>query len=92
MRAAGTGGRPKMRNSPDAPHPAGGGVWRRHRPAVREGPAVIEIENHARMHTDRLMREADRHRLARAATRARRAARHTGRREHHGFHRPGDRT
>ncbi|MET9173867.1 hypothetical protein ABZX64_22835 [Streptomyces misionensis] len=53
---------------------------------------MIAIENHARMHTDRLMREADRHRLARAATRARRAARRSGRRGHHGFHRPGDRT
>ncbi|QLJ04778.1 hypothetical protein HZZ00_29715 [Streptomyces sp. NEAU-sy36] len=52
---------------------------------------MIEIENHARMHTDQLLLEADRHRLARAATRARRAARRTGRRGHHGFHRPGDR-
>lgn len=55
-------------------------------------PAVIEIENHARIHTDQLILEADRHRLARAATLARRAARRTRRLGGHGLHRPGDRT
>ena len=57
-----------------------------------KGPAVIAIENHARMHTDQLLLEADRHRLARAATRARRAARRRERTRDRGSLRPGEHT
>ncbi|MEW2619869.1 hypothetical protein [Streptomyces sp. NPDC048106] len=40
---------------------------------------MIEIENQARTHAERLMAEAERHRLAREVARARRRARRTAR-------------